>query len=167
MCGLPELQPKVQPSLSPAEGGGLRSTLSGTSVSAALRPGWALANPRLPKSRGSSHHPPNPHPWCLLDWWVSCTLLLYCNSPRCAVLSGCQVIRLSAVQCCWPAPTSTAHPFIHSFIPPTCIHPSTHPPALSHHITLPPIKSMNQPGGPALVALSLLPLHSTSRLVLS
>lgn len=53
--GFPNSNPKSNP-LYPQQKGGL----SGTSVSAALRPGWALANPRLSKSRGSS--PPKSPP---------------------------------------------------------------------------------------------------------
>lgn len=48
-----------------------RGTLSGTSFSATLRPGWALANPRLSKSRGSLPPTPGLSPVLscpVLDW---------------------------------------------------------------------------------------------------
>lgn len=123
-----------------------RGTLSGTSFSATLRPGWALANPRLSKSRGSL--PPTPG----LSPVLSCPVLSWtglvascCNCPGLVWLgvccqAGCQVIRLSA---CCPMPAvrcRTARPFI------PLIHPN--PPACPHHITL-PTTSMNQPGRPA------------------
>lgn len=137
--GLPELQLKVQPAVSPAE-----RDQSGTSFSATLRPGWALANPRLSKSRGTFSPTPG-------DSWTGG---FCCNCPGVC----CQAVRLSAsllsnARC--PLPHC---PPIHSIRPPN-------PPAGPHHITL-PIKSMNQPGRPALAAaLSL--LHSTPRLGLS
>lgn len=97
--GLPELQLKVQPAVSPAE-----RDQSGTSFSATLRPGWALANPRLSKSRGS-FPPPLATPGLVAS----------------AVTAQVCAVRLSGYPpVCCPMPAAhcrTARPFI----------PSTHP----------------------------------------
>lgn len=114
--GFPNSNPKSNP-LYPQQKGGL----SGTSVSTALRPGWALANPRLSKSRGSS--PPQiPTPGASWTGVVFYTTAV--TGP--GVLSGCQVIRLSAVQCPLLPTAAPALP-IHS------IHPHVLPPVPSHH----------------------------------